>query len=161
MKNGVRTGLFLILLVAVGACGSSGDNNTASNDTNTTKAAPAEKTGATVEKVVHATLKEFAITVSPARASAGEVHFKLDNKGAIEHEFVVFQSDLDPAKLPLNADGNVDENGAGVKHIGEQEHVMPKTPMDFSISLDAGNYVVVCNLPSHYKAGMHAKLVVV
>jgi uncharacterized cupredoxin-like copper-binding protein len=149
-----------LALVLLAGCGSSGNSGTTSNDATTVKAPSVTLAGGSGEKAVTATLKEFAISLSPPSAPAGEVHFKLNNQGAIEHEFVVFKTDLDPASLPVDADGNVSEEGAGVAHIGEQEHVMPKTPMDFSVSLDAGNYVVVCNLPTHYKAGMHAKLVV-
>jgi uncharacterized cupredoxin-like copper-binding protein len=143
-----------LALVLLAACGSNDDTSSAGKDATTVKEGRPE------DKGIEATLKEFSITLAPAEATAGEVHFELKNVGAIEHEFVVFKTDLDPAKLPVDADGNVDEEGAGVEHIGEQEHVKPKTPMDFSISLDAGSYVVVCNLPAHYKAGMHAALTV-
>jgi uncharacterized cupredoxin-like copper-binding protein len=149
--------LVLVVLASFAAC-DSGKSNDEIRDSVTTVA----KSGDTSSDGggVTATLKEFAISVSPGSTKAGEVHFTLDNQGAIDHEFVVFKTDLDPAKLPVDADGNVDEEGAGVKHIGEQEGIKPKTPTELSLTLDAGNYVVVCNLPTHYKAGMHAKLVV-
>jgi uncharacterized cupredoxin-like copper-binding protein len=147
-----------LMLASLAACGGGKSNDDIR--ASVTTVAGGDTTPETGDGSVTATLKEFSISVSPASAKAGEVHFKLDNQGAIDHEFVVFKSDLDPDKLPVDADGNVDEEGAGVKHIGEQEGVKPKTPSELALTLDAGNYVVVCNLPTHYKAGMHAKLVV-
>ena len=155
MHRYMRVGLVGVVLGVFGACGTESNPN-ASNDTTTTEAAT--PTSAADGPVVKATEKEFAIALAPPTAAAGEVHFTLHNEGKLDHEFVVFKSDLDPAQLPLNAEGNVDEEGAGVKHIGEQEAIKPGTAPDFAISLDAGNYVVVCNLPGHYKAGMHTAL---
>jgi uncharacterized cupredoxin-like copper-binding protein len=143
----------VLVLVLLGACGGDDDSGTASDEPTTTEAASGDKP-------VAATLNEFTITLKPATAAAGEVHFELHNEGAIEHEFVVFKTDLDPAKLPVDADGNVDEEGAGVELQGEQEAINPGASPELSLSLDAGKYVVLCNVPTHYKAGMHAPLTV-
>jgi uncharacterized cupredoxin-like copper-binding protein len=29
-----------------------------------------------------------------------------------------------------------------------------------TVDLDPGNYVVICNIPGHYAAGMHAELTI-
>ncbi len=50
----------------------------------------------------------------------------------------------------------VDEEGTGVTHVDEVEDVQIGTPQDLTVDLQAGNYVVLCNLPAHYGLGMHA-----
>ena len=81
--------------------------------------------------------------------------FDIQNEGPQTHEFVVFKTDLDPADLPTNADGTVDEEGQGVKHIDEVEDIAACTSESLAVNLAAGNYVLICNLPGHYASGMH------
>jgi uncharacterized cupredoxin-like copper-binding protein len=104
------------------------------------------------------TVKEGDFFIEPETASApsGEVSFDIVNEGPHSHQFVVFKSDLDPAKLPLNDDGTVDEEGAGVQHIAEVEDIAACTSESLSATLASGNYVFVCNLPGHYGSGMHS-----
>jgi uncharacterized cupredoxin-like copper-binding protein len=103
---------------------------------------------------------DFAIEPASTSAPAGKVAFDIQNEGPQTHEFVVFKTDLDPADLPTNADGTVDEEGAGVKHIDEIEDIAPCTSESLSVNLAAGNYVFICNLPGHYASGMHTAFVV-
>ena len=98
---------------------------------------------------------DFAIEPSPTSAPAGKVAFDIQNEGPQTHEFVVFKTDLDPADLPTNADGTVDEEGQGVKHIDEVEDIAACTSESLAVNLAAGNYVLICNLPGHYASGMH------
>jgi uncharacterized cupredoxin-like copper-binding protein len=146
------------MTVGLVACASSKSANTASTTTGVRATVVTSiEPGA---KPVAATVKEFAVSLDPATGKAGEVHFAITNQGTIEHEFVVFKSDLEPAALPLKPEGIVDEAGAGVTHIAEQEHVMPGTTAQFVVTLDAGKYVLLCNLPGHYKGGMRARFTV-
>ena len=126
------------LLLALPACG--GDDNG----------------GSTVD----ATEKDFAIGVDPATAPAGTIDFEINNAGPSVHEFVVFQTDLAPDQLPVNDDGTVNEEGKGVTHIDEVEDIAVGATESLSVDLDAGNYLLICNLPGHYKAGMHAPITV-
>jgi uncharacterized cupredoxin-like copper-binding protein len=154
MKRSLVLGLLVLLLGSAGGCGSDdGNKSESSSDTTVT-------TEASTGPKVDVTLKEFSVAVTPASTPGGEIHFALHNAGKAEHEFVVFKTDLDPAALPLDKDGNVDEEGQGVKHIGEQEDIKPDSTPTLSLSLDPGKYVVLCNLPGHYKAGMHTALTV-
>jgi uncharacterized cupredoxin-like copper-binding protein len=74
---------------------------------------------------------------------------------------VIFKTDLDPASLPLIADGTaVNEGGAGVTHITEKENIAKGATATLSATLQPGKYVLVCNLPTHYKLGMHAPFTV-
>jgi uncharacterized cupredoxin-like copper-binding protein len=98
---------------------------------------------------------DFFIDPDSTSAPAGEVSFDIRNEGPQTHEFVVFKTDLDPANLPTNEDGTVDEEGQGLEHIDEVEGIATCTSGSLSANLAAGNYVFICNLPGHYGSGMH------
>jgi uncharacterized cupredoxin-like copper-binding protein len=116
------------------------------------------------EGSVKATEKDFAITLDPTSTAAGEVTFDITNDGPSEHEFVVFKTDLAPDKLPTTTDENgaviVDEEGQGVQHVDEVEDIAPNSDATLTVDLDAGKYVIICNLPAHYQQGMHAAFTV-
>ena len=96
---------------------------------------------------------DFAIEPSPTSAPAGKVAFDIQNEGPQTHEFVVFKTDLDPADLPTNADGTVDEEGQGVKHIDEVEDIAACTSESLAVKLAAGNYVLISKKPGNYASG--------
>jgi uncharacterized cupredoxin-like copper-binding protein len=98
---------------------------------------------------------DYSITVDEESAPAGDVTFNIQNDAGQIHEFVVFKTDLAPDALPLNEDGDVDEEGTGVTHIDEVEDIAGGSSQDLTVNLDAGSYVLICNLPGHYKLGMH------
>ena len=105
--------------------------------------------------------KDFSIAVSPTSSSTRKVTFKITNQGPTAHEFVVFKTDLDPASLPLIADGTaVNEDGAGVTHIDEKEDIAKDATTTLSLTLQPGKYILICNLPTHYKLGMRAPFTV-
>lgn len=107
---------------------------------------------------VTAALTEFKIDLGATSAPAGAVTFALSNNGTIEHEFVVFQTDLAADKLPLSSDGTeVDEAGAGLTAIDEVEGVAVGAKPTLAVTLPAGHYVVMCNVPAHYTSGMRAE----
>jgi uncharacterized cupredoxin-like copper-binding protein len=72
----------------------------------------------------------------------------------------VFKTDLPPDQLPTNEDGDVDEEGEGVEAIDEVEDIAGGSDAELTVNLDAGSYVVICNLPGHYRQGMHAAFTV-
>lgn len=107
---------------------------------------------------VTAGLSEFKIDLGATSAPAGAVTFALSNDGTTVHEFVVFQTDLAADKLPLSSDGTeVDEEGAGLTAIDEVEDVAVGAKPNLAVTLPAGHYVVMCNLPAHYTSGMRAE----
>ncbi|HYZ13685.1 MAG TPA: sulfocyanin-like copper-binding protein [Actinomycetota bacterium] len=105
---------------------------------------------------VGATLADFSITLDSDSAPAGEVTFDVTNDAEQTHEFVVFQTDLAEDQLPTNDEGVVDEEGEGVTLIDEIEDVAGGSSQSLTVNLDAGSYVLICNLPGHYQQGMHA-----
>ena len=105
---------------------------------------------------VGVTLADFTITADPDSASAGEVTFDVTNDAEQTHEFVVFQTDLAPDQLPTEEGGDVDEAGEGVELVDEIEDIEGGSTQSLTVNLDAGSYVLICNLPGHYGQGMHA-----
>jgi uncharacterized cupredoxin-like copper-binding protein len=118
---------------------------------------------------VAAKLYEFGIKRSPKFVAAGKVTFKAKNIGTIKHEFVVVKVATPDAELPTTADGSVDEEAIPeADQIGEVEDVKPKKSGKLTTKLDAGSYVLFCNIVSkadgttfvHYAKGMHTTFTV-
>ena len=112
-------------------------------------------------------LDEFSIALD-GEPSSGEVTFKIENTGKETHEFVVFRTNLSLTALPTADDGSVDEEGDGIELVDEAEDIAAGDSADLKVNLDAGSYVVVCNVvekddgktESHYQKGMRAAVTV-
>jgi len=115
---------------------------------------PNQKTSSSAKKI-NVTETEMAIKLSSATAPAGSIDFIVHNSGKIPHEFVVFQTSVPDNKLPLKGD-NMDEEGKGVKHIAEigADQLKSGATKTLNVNLTPGRYVLVCNIPGHFKAGM-------
>lgn len=111
------------------------------------------------------TLSEWIVEPDPASGDAGEIEFVGDNKGGETHELVVVRA-ANADALPTDADGAVveDELPDGAL-IGEIEDIESKSSKSVSVDLEAGSYVLFCNITeelddgsieSHFAEGMHA-----
>ena len=116
---------------------------------------------------VAVTLQEWAVTPDPDSVPAGEVTFTITNEGPEDaHEFVVIATDLDPADLPTDETGAVDEEGEGIEVIDEVEEIAVDATEELTVTLDPGSYVLVCNVytadenEAHYAMGMHVAFTV-
>ena len=109
---------------------------------------------------VNSVEKDFSIALDTSTASAGALSFAVHNEGPAVHEFVVFKTDLAEDALPTSDDGTVDEEGEGVQHVDEIEDIAAGSTTSLDVNLDAGKYVLICNLPEHYAQGMHASLTI-
>ncbi len=110
---------------------------------------------------VQVTLQEWSIVPAPTSAPAGEVIFQVTNTGPEDiHEFVVLKTDLDPGALPIDSNGAVTEEGAGIAVVDEIEDIPVGQTQTLNVTLQAGKYVLLCNIYSeseneaHYKLGM-------
>ena len=111
---------------------------------------------------IDATLTSYSITLSATSGRAGEFIFHVTNAATDQkHEFVIFKTDLPIDQLPMKDDGTgnmiVDEEGAGVTHIAEIAEFDAGTTQDLTVTLEPGNYIIVCNLAvntTHYLHGM-------
>jgi hypothetical protein len=111
-------------------------------------------------------LKEWSVLPARTGAPAGTITFEARNTGADAHELVVVRAD-DPAKLPLAADGTVDEaklpKGG---FVGEIEAFPAGQRCPGTFELPAGSYALFCNLleteadgkkENHYANGMRTR----
>ena len=89
--------------------------------------------------------------------AAGDITFGIHNDGPSAHEFVILRTDDAPDALPVE-NGVIPEDQIDL--VDEAEDIAPGTDTSLSANLTAGSYVLVCNLPSHYEAGMHAAFTV-
>lgn len=143
LGGGLRYVAMAVLVITLGAC--SGDDSS-----------------------VGVELQEFAVGPSETSVEAGEVTFELDNIGEETHEFVVLKTDLGATDLPTVEDGSVDEEGSGIEVIDEVEEIPSGESEELTVDLDAGGYVLVCNIVeeedgepvSHYQQGMRADFTV-
>ena len=78
------------------------------------------------------------------------------------HELAIARTDLAPDALPLAKNSTVDDERdlPGFHKVGEEEGVDLGDHRVKTVRLDPGHYVLYCNMPGHYLAGMHTELVV-
>ncbi len=96
-------------------------------------------------------LKEFSVTPSASTVQSGAVTFSVTNTGKIEHEFVIIRTSDAPGALPVHG-AKASEAG----HVDEIGGIVPGTTGSLTVDLTPGHYVLICNLPGHYQAGMDA-----
>jgi uncharacterized cupredoxin-like copper-binding protein len=98
------------------------------------------------------------IKLSSDTAAAGKVTFVVTNDGTHKHEFVVLQTDTPAANFPIGSfegeKDRIDEDTAGT-NVGETGDMEPGDTKALVIDMKAGHHAVVCNLPGHYRMGMH------
>jgi uncharacterized cupredoxin-like copper-binding protein len=116
---------------------------------------PSSDAGQTVD----VSLREFRVTPSIGTASAGTVTFHVSNDGTIPHDFVVIKTDLAPDALPVDqASYVVDESQVNV--VKRQLAIHQEDNALITVGLTAGQYVLICNIASHYQTGMRAAFIV-
>jgi len=131
------------------------------NDAGGNIVADTSASGSTANKgnFISGTVEEWKVSVSPNAATAGEVKFTIENKGTIGHEFLVVKTDILDGKITLDGD-HFSEPSPGLEVIDEIGEFPAGGTELLVLSLEAGNYQLVCNLPGHYAAGMHTTFVV-
>lgn len=133
----------------VSACG-----NNVNAQQNPPVSSPNQQPSSSATKI-NVTETEMAINVSSATAPTGPIDFVIHNSGKIPHEFVVFKTSVPDNKLPLKG-SNLDESGQGIKHIAEigADQLKSGATKTLNVNLPPGRYVLVCNIPGHFMAGM-------
>jgi hypothetical protein len=127
----------LALVAVMGACGGGGDDS----------------------ETVDVLESEWLVQPDPASVEAGEVTFNVDNQGSEEHELFIVEGD-DPGALPTKADGSLDEDQLGhAEAIGHIEGIQAGSSKSDTFELEAGSYLLVCNLVDemgdvHFAEGM-------
>lgn len=102
----------------------------------------------------------MAIRTSTATAKAGKVRFEVVNYSTnLLHEMEVVAVEDINGSLPYDYNaGKVTIEKAREK--GEVEDLKPNDVKVLEVTLPAGTYLLVCNLPGHYAAGMVAPFTV-
>ncbi len=166
VKALVKTLIVCIILSSVAACTnktdqqSSPNNSTSAASSPSTASSPSPETSAKATKI-KVTAKEMAFQLSSTTAPAGTVEFVVKNLGKESHEFVVLKNNLSDKKLPLKSD-SLDEDAKGFKNMGEigDNKLKSGATETLRVNLTPGRYLLVCNLPGHFKAGMKAEFTV-
>jgi len=104
------------------------------------------------------TLKDMAVQPGQTVALAGAVTFSITNTGALVHELAVLKTDIPEGSIPARDTdpSKAQEPGAA----GEVEDIGPGKTATLTLDLAPGKYVLICNLPGHYAAGMHTTFTV-
>jgi uncharacterized cupredoxin-like copper-binding protein len=109
--------------------------------------------------VMHVTVNDYAVQ-APSSVPVGKYEVVLVNRGSIPHELVVWSTKRPADALPRRHDGSVDEESPALESVLDSgSSLQPgETRVLFADLTAAGHYALVCNLPSHYRLGMHADL---
>jgi len=97
---------------------------------------------------------EMFLHPSATTLKAGVISFVVTNDGSIHHEFVLVTGD--PTGTKGDEPGRVSEaNHIGGDNGPEIGDIAPGQTKVLTVTLPAGTYTAMCNLPGHYAAGMH------
>jgi uncharacterized cupredoxin-like copper-binding protein len=103
----------------------------------------------------------MAIRIDHDTVKAGSVTFDVTNWSRVAlHELLVVPVDDPTTPLPYDyKQAKVDE--AQVKIIGDTSELQPNGSRTLQVTLTPGSYLLICNVPGHYAAGMATPLQVV
>ena len=135
----------LIAAASSAACGSVED---ARDD------APAGGAGGVAVTVV---MDEWSVEPAVASAPAGEVTFNAVNRGGLAHDLWVIRTDLDAGALDVESGFAVVADGEVAARSGD---VTAGAAERLTATLEAGRYVLICNIAGHYELGMRVSFAV-
>lgn len=147
------TAVAVTALLSLTACGADQDDSAAAEEARADAAAAATGGPATGE------LSEWKVAMNRKTAEAGEVTFWIANKGTMEHEFLVVRTDYPDGEIPLDGD-HFSEDAEGVTVVDEIPEFEVGLIKELTLELAPGAYQLLCNIPNHYKNGMHVAFTV-
>ena len=105
-------------------------------------------------------IKGMVIKADRTNVKAGPVLFEVSNDSKnLVHEMIVVAVSRPDATLPYDGkDGRVIE--LKIQDLGEASDLQPGEKKTLRLTLKPGSYILMCNQPNHYKAGMRTNLVV-
>jgi uncharacterized cupredoxin-like copper-binding protein len=110
-----------------------------------------EAAGGGAAATVQVTEKEWSLKPVPVSVKPGQVTFVLKNAGKLAHELVVLKTNIAPGKLPTKGT-KATEPG----RVGKIPSIKPGGTKRVTLNLKAGKYVLICNVPAHYKSGQRS-----
>jgi uncharacterized cupredoxin-like copper-binding protein len=102
----------------------------------------------------------MAVRTDHSSVKAGTIHFDVTNwSQGVLHELIIVAVDNPQAILPYDySKAKVAEDQ--VKVLGDTGDLQPGTSYAFDLALAPGAYLLFCNVPGHYAAGMVTPLTV-
>jgi uncharacterized cupredoxin-like copper-binding protein len=105
-------------------------------------------------KIITVELSTYGIKPSADTMKAGDAIFRVTNKASdLAHEFIVVKTDLAPADLPYDSTNNIVPEDK-ITSMGEVSELEPGKSGELKVTLAAGKYLLICNIATHFKAGM-------
>lgn len=120
---------------------------------------------ARAEAVVHVTLEDASdpgvngmlMTVNPNHVPAGAVRIEADNRSRIlTHEVIVMPWSERPLPYDKGSERVIENR---IKILGQVDDLKPGTSGSATVTLKPGTYLLFCNQPSHYRAGMWTRVI--
>lgn len=110
---------------------------------------------------IQASTVEYAVRM-PSTLTAGAHTIAYTNDGTLPHEIVMFRTTLPANQLPVEANGDVNEDSPLLTNVADSGDALAPggSKSVKTTSLTPGHYVAVCNLPGHYRLGMHMDVTV-
>lgn len=103
----------------------------------------------------------MSIRVDQPSVKTGMVKFDITNwSKSVLHEVLIIPVDNPAAPLPYDY-GQARVPEEQVKVLGDTDGLKPNASTEVELTLAPGAYLLICNLPGHYAAGMVAPLNVV
>ena len=102
----------------------------------------------------------MSLRANVTSVKAGKVTFDVTNLSrSIVHEMIVVAVENPNAPLPYDYNtGQIPEKQ--VKMLGETSEMEPNAEKTITLDLKPGAYLLICNVPGHYQAGMWTPLTV-
>jgi uncharacterized cupredoxin-like copper-binding protein len=102
----------------------------------------------------------MSVRTNTTSVKAGKITFDVTNLSrSIVHEMIVVA--VENPNTPLPYDYNTGQiPGKQVKMLGETGGMEPNAEKTITVDLKPGAYLLICNLPGHYAAGMWTPLTV-
>lgn len=86
---------------------------------------------------------------------SGHLVFLIHNAGTTVHELEVVRADVAVGDLPYDA---AQAQAIAKDVVAEREAIVLGATKRLSVDLTPGRYILICNLPGHYAAGMRVAL---
>ena len=114
--------------------------------------------GMTMDKHPDMKMAPMSVKINVTKVSPGKVTFMVVNASKeTVHEIIVSPIKDENVVLPyIDNENRVDEEKAG--HLGEVSELDPGKKGSLTVDLKSGTYILYCNIPGHYGAGMWTTL---
>lgn len=124
--------------------------------TSTTQPSHAKGPAPVVSLEVGAALSEWRVELSRTTLAPGRYTFRIANAGTVQHELIAFKLTSAGAVIPLDAKNDVNEEAPSLENVTDGDNIDPGKQQTRTIDLATpGTYMFMCNIPGHYRLGMH------